>query len=84
MQIETLDEVVSVRADFSGGELTPRVFRRGGKTYRVTEVNARWIDREGGHPAYHFSVQAESGDTYFLCLTTSDMLWRVERVVLEG
>ena len=60
MQIETLDEVISVRADFSGGELTPRVFRRGGETHRVTEVNARWVDR------------------------TSDMLWRVEWVVLEG
>jgi hypothetical protein len=83
MQIEEMDEVVSVRADFAGGEVTPRAFRRSGRSYRVTAVNARWLDREGAHPVHHFSVQAE-GDTYFLRLETGEMLWKIEKVVLEG
>ena len=86
MQIEDLDEPIVVRADFAGGTVTPREFKRvagGARTYRVTAVNGRWVDREGAHPAYHFSVQAD-GDTYYLCLTTADMLWRLEKVVVEG
>jgi hypothetical protein len=87
MQIEDLDEPVTVRADFAGGAVTPRAFKRivggAGRTYRVTAVNGRWVDREGARPVYHFSVQAE-GDTYYLCLTTADMLWRLEKVVVEG
>jgi hypothetical protein len=83
MVVEDMDEVVSVRADFSGGEITPRAFRRGRRSYRVTAVNARWEDREGGRPSYHFSVEAE-GDTYFLGFHTGDMLWRLEKVIIEG
>ena len=83
MQVEELDEVVSVRADFSGGEITPRAFKRNGKTYRVGAVNARWCDREGAHPVNHFSVQAD-GDTYFVSFHTGDMLWRLEKVILPG
>ena len=83
MQIEELDEVVAVRADFSGGEITPRVFKRSGRSYQVTAVNARWQDREGAHSIYHFSVQVD-GDTYFLSLQTGEMLWRLEKVILPG
>ncbi len=83
MQIEDLDEVISVRADFSGGEITPRIFKRNGKDFRVTTVNARWVDREGAHPVQHFSVQV-NGDTYFLSLQTGEMLWRIEKVILDG
>ena len=83
MQIEELDEVVAVRADFSGGEITPRIFKRNGKTYCVSVVNARWVDREGGHPSYHFSVQA-GADTCFLSFHAGDMLWRIEKVILDG
>ena len=83
MQIEDLDEVVSVRADFSGGEITPRVFRRGSRTYRVSEVNGHWCDHEGRHPTHHFSVQTETG-TCFLSFDAGEMLWRIEKVVLPG
>jgi hypothetical protein len=87
MHIEDLDEPICVRADFTGGKVTPRLFKRVvgdvGRTYTVAAVNGRWVDREGSRPVYHFSVQAE-GDTYYLCLTTADMMWRLEKVVVEG
>ncbi len=83
MIVEDLDEVIPVRADFKGGEITPRAFKRGGRTYTVETVNARWVDRERGQPVRHFSVQA-GGDTYYLRLETGEMVWRVEKVVLEG
>jgi hypothetical protein len=85
MNIEDLDEPVVVRADFSGGTVTPRRFKRAGsgagRTYTVSAVNGRWVDREGKHPTYHFSVQAE-GDTYYLRLTTADMVWWLEKVIV--
>ena len=83
MRTEEIDEPVSVRADFCGGEVTPRAFRRGQKAYTVTEVNARWVDREGAQPVRRFSVQA-GGDTYFLALLTGQMVWRLEKVMVDG
>jgi hypothetical protein len=83
MQVEELDEIVSVRADFSGGEITPRIFKRNGRAYRIAAVNARWGDREGARPVHHFSVQVD-GDTYFLSFHTGDMLWRLSKVILPG
>lgn len=83
MIVEDLDEAVSVRADFSGGEVIPRAFCRSGRTYMVTSVNGRWLDREAGMPRYYFSIQAND-ETYFLSLHTEDMTWRVEKVILEG
>ena len=83
MLVEEMNEVVSVRADFTGGEITPRIFKRNGKTYRVSAVNARWQDREGAHPVHRFSVQVD-GDTYFVSFHTGEMLWRIEKVILEG
>jgi hypothetical protein len=83
VQIEYLDEVVAVRADVLGGEITPRIFKRNGKDFRITAVNARWVDREGAHPVHHFSVQVND-DTYFLSLQTGEMLWRIETVMLPG
>lgn len=83
MQVEEIDEAVSVRADFRGGEITPRAFRRGPRAYAVTEVNARWVDREGSGSVWRFSVQA-GGDTYFLALRGGEMVWRLEKVMVEG
>ena len=83
MLVEDLHDVISVRADFSGGEIVPLVFKRGGKTYTVTRVNGRWVDREGENPSYYFSVQA-GGDTYYISLKTADMTWRAESVILDG
>jgi hypothetical protein len=83
MVVEDLNDVVSVRADFSGGEVTPRAFRRNGRDYRVEAVNARWVDREGAHPTHYFSVRVGE-ETYLISFHTGDMLWRLDRVILPG
>lgn len=83
MVVEELDEAITVRADFAGGKITPRLFKRGTTVYRVDTVNSRWQSREGWYPCRHFSVQV-GDDGYVLKFTTSDMLWRIEKVVLPG
>ena len=83
MQIEALNETIKVRADFTGGEITPLAFKRSGRTFRVNRVNARWEDREGTFKRYYFSVEAE-GNVYELHLDSRDMSWRLDRVVMEG
>ena len=84
MRSESLDEAVSVRADFHGGKVTPVAFRRRGREHRVARVNARWIDRAGKHPRFYFSVTDESGDVYQLQLQGGDLLWWLDMVTLDG
>ena len=84
MRSEAIDEAVAVRADFSGGSVTPVAFRRRGCEHRVRRVNARWIDRVGKHPRFYFSVTDESGDVYQLQLHGGDLLWWLDSVSLEA
>jgi hypothetical protein len=84
MRQELIDQAISVRADFQGGAVTPVAFRRGGREHRVARVNARWVDRAGRHPRFHFSVTDESGDVYQLQLSAADLVWWLESVVVEG
>lgn len=84
MRSEAIDEAVAVRADFSGGTVTPVAFRRRGREVRIQRVNTRWIDRAGRHPRFYFSVTAENGDVYQLQLQAGDLLWWLDSVTLEG
>jgi len=84
MRSESIDEAVSVRADFHGGRVTPVAFRRRGREHRVARVNARWVDRAGKHPRFYFSVTDENGDVYQLQLQGGDLLWWLDMVTLEG
>ena len=65
----------------TGGDNPDEVPSR--KSDFLEQLAALGVCPEGGHPSYHFSVQA-GGDTYFLSLRTADMLWRVDKVVLPG
>lgn len=84
MQVEEIGEVIKVRADFQGGAIRPLLFRRGGELHRITQVHARWEDREGQHKLYYFSVGAENGDVFQLHLHTGDLLWILDSVMMEG
>jgi hypothetical protein len=84
MRHERIDRPAAVRADFRGGVVTPVAFHLNGREHRVARVNARWIDRAGRHPSFHFAVTVESGDVYQLQLQGADLLWRVDSVALEG
>ena len=83
MQRESLDQAISVRADFQGGVVTPVAFRRSGREHRIARVNARWVDRAGRHPRFYFSVSDESGDVYQLQLDAAGLVWWLEGVVVE-
>ena len=83
MLVEELNETVAVCADFAGGKITPRLFERGTTVYRIDTVDSRWQSREGWHTCHHFSVQV-GDDAYVLKFSTSDMVWRIEKVVLPG
>jgi hypothetical protein len=82
MRTETINEPVRVRADFGNGKITPVAFKRKGRVYRVEKVNARWVDTAPESPVYYFSI--DSGpNAYELSLSARDMLWRLERVILD-
>jgi hypothetical protein len=81
--IETLDEPIKVRADFTGGIITPLAFKRKGQTLTVDAVNARWEERRSHVKIYFFSVEA-AGNVYELHLDSGCMGWRLDRVCLDG
>ncbi len=83
MIVERLDEPIKVRADFTGGIVTPLAFKRRGEVFRVSRVNARWTDAEGECKRYFFSVEAK-GDIFELHLDSRNMCWRLDRVCLDG
>ena len=84
MHSESIDEAVAVRADFSGGTVTPVAFRRRGREHRIRRVNTRWVDRAGKHPRFYFSVTDENDDVYQLQLQAGDLVWWLDTVTMEA
>ena len=82
MRTEAINEPVKVRADFTGGRITPIAFKRRGEVCRIEKVNARWVDTASESPVYYFSVSS-GPNAYELSLSTRDMLWHLERVILD-
>lgn len=81
MNIEKIDEPIGMLADFSGGQCRPVRFTWKSRSYDVSTVNGRWIDREGGTLSLHYSVQA-AGQTWLLHLNIHDVQWRLDQVVV--
>ena len=86
MQVAELNEPIKVRADFlPGGEVQPRLFRRGHRTFRVTNVNATWEDTEGQHALLYLTVTVSNSDDVFqLCFREEDRTWWLQQVMMEG
>jgi hypothetical protein len=82
MDVEELDEPVTVGAVFKGRQVTPRWFVRGQIRHEIKAVNMVWRDRAGEAPLRHFSVTS-GGNVYQLRLNQTTMEWRLERVTTE-
>ncbi len=81
MRVESIDETIRVLADFSAGQVRPLRFRWGQRTYPVSAVNGQWVDRQGDHPAMHFSVQAD-GQTWYLRYDTAGCQWWLDQLIV--
>ena len=84
MLVERLDEKIKVRADFGGGTIKPLVFMRRGQIHKVVKVNCYWMDREGNAKIHYFSVTSDTGDVYQLHLSSDDMVWHLDLVMVES
>lgn len=82
MQETVLDEAIQVRADFAGGQVTPRMYKRHGKVSVINSVNTRWRDDDGSFPVFCFSVERDDGCTCYLRFDTGRMQWRLEQVIV--
>ena len=74
--------VGNLLARFDGGGIEPLSFRWRRREYRVTALNARWIDRTLSPPLHGFTVTVESGDLFELSYQEGEALWRLERIFL--
>jgi hypothetical protein len=82
--VERLDEKIKVRADFGSGTIKPLVFMRRGQIHKVVKVNCYWMDREGNAKIHYFSVTSDTGDVYQLHLSSDDMVWHLDLVMVES
>ncbi|MFP4354845.1 MAG: hypothetical protein ACLFUJ_06935 [Phycisphaerae bacterium] len=83
MSIEKIDKPVRVLVDCSNGQMVPLRFLMGERTYRIEQINGRWIDRAGDGEKLHFSVQV-GNETYYLHFDMAGRQWWLDQVVLEG
>jgi len=87
MEVSEIGERIKVRADFyPNGKVMPLLFKRNGyETFRVSQVNSTWEDREQEHRLLYFSVSVEGSDDVFqLCFREDDRTWWLQYVMLNG
>ena len=63
---EIHEPIGEVLARFARGRIDPISFQWRRRRYRVTKVNARWLDRSGQPVTHGFTVTVESGDVFEL------------------
>lgn len=74
-----IHEDIDVYAIFARGQVMPRAFRWGGRTYTIDQVNQHWSGRNGGMRLQYFAVTA-AGNAYKLCFNTQECHWMLEEV----
>jgi hypothetical protein len=70
-----------VTARFEKGAISPTAFRWKAREFRVTSVNARWVDRAVRPIRHGFSVTAASGEVIELEYREGDPVWYVTGIV---
>lgn len=84
MYEERVDEPLrKVYVLFGGGRIRPVALLRGERRYRVTRLNASWVDRSLRPSRHGFSVTVDTGEIFQLLYTEGDPVWRLESVLME-
>ena len=84
MYEERVDEPLrKVYVLFGEGRIRPIALLRGERKYRISRVNASWVDRSLRPARHGFSVTVDSGEIFQLLYTEGDPVWRLESVLLE-
>ena len=81
---EEINEPIDVLTSFHNGAIRPLKFKWAGRTYNVARITYRWITREGAHQIRHFSVVADTEETYEITLNTHNLNWTLLKVHLAG
>ena len=81
MDIEEIGEPIRMLASFSSGSVEPVRFRWCNRTYRISRINGRWIDRHPEGYSLHYSVQV-GNETYYIHFFSSDVQWWLDRVIV--
>ena len=69
-------------AVFAAGEVSPVRFQWNGREHEIFAINGRWLDRQVGACAYHYSVQV-GDETYYLHFASNDLQWWLDQVIVE-
>jgi len=80
-QVRVDEPLAWVTARFEKGAISPTAFRWKAREFRVTCVNARWVDRATRPIRHGFSVSAASGEVIELEYREGDPVWYVTGIV---
>ena len=66
-------------------KVTPHLFKRSHRTFRVKRVNNKWESRDGNYKVLHLTVTVtDSDDVFQLCFKEKDLTRVLEKVGREG
>lgn len=82
MEIQKIGEPIRVVAECAGGQIEPLRFTWSGRTFEISDVNGRWIDRTARGYRLCYSVQARD-QTFYLHFDSVGVQWWVDQVVVE-
>src|SRR3989304_5720743 len=82
MNVEKIQEPLTVLVSFSAGSARPLQFRWHGRTHKVDTVNAHWTDRHGDVYGLYYSLQS-GGQTYIVHFSSKEVQWWLDEVVVE-
>lgn len=71
---------VKMMALFEGGKIIPKVFRYGGRDYKVREISLAYQEREGRSVNYYFGVETDDGGVMKLHYNDEKLTWTLNEI----
>lgn len=75
---EQVGDKVKTLAVFENGVITPRLFRLGGRDYKIKEISLRYQEKSGVSINHYFAIETESGGVFKLSFNDKSFIWKVD------
>lgn len=79
-----INENIQVYTNFSLGSVEPLCFTWRNKDYNISKINFHYTSKKGATKKHHFSVCAESPDSYNITFDTERLTWVLEDICLTN
>ncbi len=81
---EDIFDPIEVISHFKDGKLKPLRFKWNNRVYKIKQLNGHWVNNLGFDKEHHFSVIADTSDSFEILFNNSDFKWQIAKVCLHG